>query len=192
VRRAPAPAPVVHTLKDPPEIWDLVHEVPKGFDARSAFVSRIKATRRPVAVGAFAGLLFALSCGVAAFVFRSSQASDLSLELPPVQTAAEVPVETPLPVESSVAEPANADNPLSSHVVRKTPVSRPLKPRPVVDDNFVEPTPSREEPQVAVPEIEKPKPRESAVKSAPNAPLSPHLITPAQSATPKAKVIQWP
>jgi hypothetical protein len=187
-----APAPVIHTLKDPPEIWDLVHEVPKGFDVRSAFVSRIKSTRRPVAVAVFAGLLFAISCGVAAFVFRSSQASDLSMELPPVQTAAEVPVETPLPVESSVAEPANADNPLSSHVVRKTPVSRPLKPRPVVDDNFVEPTPSREEPQVAVPEIEKPKPRESAVKSAPNAPLSPHLITPAQSATPKAKVIQWP
>src|SRR5918992_194827 len=39
----PAPAPIaVKTLKDPPEIWDLVHEAPQHFDARSAFIARIR------------------------------------------------------------------------------------------------------------------------------------------------------
>jgi hypothetical protein len=194
-RRAAVTAPpVVKTLKDPPEIWDLVHEVPKEFDARSAFVSHVTSMRRPVVLGAFAGLLFAISCGVAAFVFRSSQASNLLGEVPPVQTAAEVLVAPPLPVESPVIDaPATIiDNPLSSHVVRKSPVVRPSRQRPAFEDNVVEVAPSREEPQVAAPEIEKPKPRESPVKAAPNAALSPHLISPAKSAAPKSKVIQWP
>jgi hypothetical protein len=193
VRRAPARVTAVKTLKDPPEIWDLVHEVPNTpFNARSAFVSRIRSMNRAVAVGAFAVLLFAISCGVAAFVFRSSEASNIA-EVPPVQTPAEVRVDPPVPVESSVTEPVvTEDNALSSHVVRKTPVMRPFKVRPVVDGNVVQEAPSREEPQVAVPEIETPKPRELPVKSAPNAALSPHLITPSKSAAPKGKVIQWP
>lgn len=196
IRRAAAPAPVVpvvKTLKDPPEIWDLVHEVPRGFDPRSAFLARIMSMKRPVAVSLFAGLLFVISCGVAAFVFRSSQASNLSAELPPVQTTAEVKA-APVPVESPAAEaPVTiVDDPLSAHVVRKSPVVRQSRERAVVEDNVVEVAPSREVPAVAVPEIEKPKPSETPVKLAPNAPLSPHLITPAKTAAPKGKVIQWP
>jgi hypothetical protein len=194
-RPAPvSPAPVIKTLKDPPEIWNLVHEVPsREFNPRLAFVSRIKPMKRPVAVAAFAVLLFAISCGVAAFVFRSSEASNLSTEVPPIQTPSETRVEPPKPVESPIMEPApNADNPLSAHVVNKTPVTRQLRVRPIVDDYVVPEAPSREEPQVAVPEIEKPKPREAPVKSAPTAALSPRLITSPQSTAPKAKVIQWP
>jgi hypothetical protein len=185
----------VKTLKDPPEIWDLVHEVPnQRFNARTAFVSRIKSMNRALAVGAFAGLLFAISCGVAAFVFRTSESGNLATELPPVQTPAEVRVEPPKPVENSVTEPvANAENPLSSHVVRKAPETRPFKVRPVIEENIVpQQAASREEPQVAAPEIEKSKPAQSPMKSAPNAALSPHLITPARSAPAKGKVIQWP
>ena len=197
IRRAPAPAPapvpVVKTLKDPPEIWDLVHEVPRGFDPRSAFLARIMSMKRPVVVSAFAGLLFLISCGVAAFVFRSSQASNVSAVLPPVQTTAEVQA-APAPVESpTTAAPVTiVDDPLSAHVVRKSPAVRQSRQRAVVEDNVVEVAPSREVPAVAVPEIEKPKPSEAPVKLAPNAPLSPHLITPAKSAAPKGKVIQWP
>ena len=195
VRLAPAPAavPVVQTLKDPPEIWDLVHEVPKGFDARSAFVSRIKSMNRLVAVGAFAGLLLAISCGVAALVLRSSRAGNIATELPPVKIAAEVRVDPPVPVQSSVTElPATVDDAVESHVVKKAPVTRQFRARPVVEENALAAAATREAPQVAVPEIEKPKPRESPVKTEPNATLSPHLITPAKSTAPKGKVIQWP
>jgi hypothetical protein len=182
----PVPAPVIKTLKDPPEIWDLVHEVPnQGFNPRSAFVSRMKSVKRPLAVAAFAGLLFAISCGVAAFVFRSSEASNLSAELPPVQTPSEARVDPPLPVETPITEPAAEAN----HVVHKTPVTRQFKVSPIVDDRVVvQEAPRREEPQVAAPEIEKPKPREAPVNTA----LSPHLITSPKGAVPKAKVIQWP
>ena len=190
----PAPAPLIKTLKDPPEIWDLVQEVPtQAFNPRSAFVSRIKSMKRPVAVAVFAGLLFVISCGVTAFVFKNSEARNVTPEVPPVQTPSEVRVQPPVPVENPDTKPApTSDNALSAHVVNKTSVARQLRVPPVVDDNLVTEAPSREEPQVAVPEIEKPKPRESPVKSAPNAALSPHLITPEKSAAPKAKVIQWP
>jgi hypothetical protein len=191
---AAVPAPVIRTLSNPPEIWDLVHEVPKGFDARSAFISRIKSMNRAVALGAFAVLLFAISCGVAAFVFRSSQASDISAGLPPVQTAAEVPVAPPAPVESPATEAAlaNADNPLSAHVVHRSPVTRQSRQRPVVEENVVEVAPGKAEAPVAVPVIEKPKPREVVKSPPPNTALSPHLITPATTTAPKGKVIQWP
>ena len=187
-RPAPAPVspvPVIKTLKNPPEIWDLVHEVPsQEFNPRSAFVSRMKSMKRPVAVGAFVGLLFAISCGVAAFVFRSSEARSLSMEVPPIPTPSETRVEPPLPVEIPIAEPA----PEANHVVHKMPVTRELKVRPLVDYNIAAEAPRREEPQVAVPEVEKPKPREAP----PNTALSPHLITSPKSVAPKAKVIQWP
>jgi hypothetical protein len=195
IRRAPAPAPtpvpVVKTLKDPPEIWDLVHEVPRGFDPKSAFLARATSLRRPVAVSAFAGLLFVISCGVAMFVFRSSPSSNVVNELPPVQTTVEVKAAPPAPVENSTAAapvtiPAD---PLAAHVVQKSPAVRQPRQRAVVENNVAEVAPVREVPQVAVPEIEKPKPREVPVKPAP---LSPHLITPAKSDAPKGKVIQWP
>jgi len=189
---AAVPEPVIRTLKDPPEIWDLVHEVPKGFDARSAFVSRIMSMNR-VVVATFAGVLLAIACAGVAFVFRSSQASNLSSDLPPVQTAAEVTVAPPAPVENSItaAPAANVDNPLSAHAVRKSPVMHQSRQRPVVEDNAAAVAPSRAEPQIVVPEVEKPKPRET-VKIPPNAALSPHLITPPKTTAPKGKVIQWP
>jgi hypothetical protein len=173
----PAPAPVIKTLKDPPEIWDLVHEVPQGFNARTAFLTRIKSMKRPVAVAAFAVLLFAVSCVVSAFVLRRSEASNPVIEPLPVQTAVEVPV-TPSPLA-----PAPVESPVV--ITKKT---RQSKPRVVAEENVVAVAPSREEPPVATPEIAKPKPRESPVKSAPNPALSPHLIAPAKN----AKVIQWP
>jgi ankyrin repeat protein len=190
---APAPvsaAPVIKTLKDPPEIWDLVHEVPKGFDARSAFLTRIKATKWPVAVGAFAVLFLVVACGVGVFVSRSSKASKVSVESPPVR-AVQAPVQAPVqtaaevPVESPVIEAAPVV------VTRKAPpvsVTRKSKPRVVAEENVAAVAPSREEPQAATPTVEKPKPRESPVKSQPNSALSPHLIAPAKN----AKVIQWP
>ena len=201
VKAAPAPVkPIaaVRTLKDPPEIWDLVREVPREeFNARSAFVSRVKSMKRSFALGAFAVLLLAIACGVGALVLRSSQARDLPPEVPPIQTTANATVSAPVSVESStpVEAPVETDEFLSAHVVKKAPATRQTKRRVAAEDNVIEVAPSEETPAaapatVASPQFEKPKPSESAAKSAPA--LSPQLITPAKSAPPKAKVIQWP
>lgn len=182
----PAPVPVVKTLKDPPEIWDLVHEVPRDFNARAAFVSRVKSMKWLVAVGAFAGVLLLVAFGVGVFVLRSPEASIPLIAVPAVKAAAVevqvVPV-SEAPVQSPVSE-------IPVVVARKTPtVTRQWKPRVVAEENVVAEAPTTtEQPQVAVPEIQKPKPREVPVKSAPTSALSPHIIAPAKN----AKVIQWP
>jgi len=193
------PAPVVvKTLKDPPEIWDLVHEVPRGeFKARSAFVSRIKSMNRAFTLGAFAVLLL-VACGVGALVLRNSQARNLPAEVQPIQTTADAAVSPPVNVESSTpAAPAvEADEFLSAHAIKKATVTRPTRRHPIRDENVVETAPVTEAPaapaEVATPQFEKPKPKssDSAAKSTPS--LSPQVITPAKSTPTKAKVIQWP
>ena len=198
VRVAVKPAPaVVKTLKDPPEIWDLVREVPReNFKARSAFVSRIRSMNRIVAFGAFAALLLVVACGVGALVLRNSQVHNLPPEVPPVQTTADATVTPPVNVESAapVAPAPETDEFLSAHAIKKTPVTRQTRRHPVVDANVIETAPSNEAPptpaEVVTPKIEKPK-TESATKTTPN-PVSPQLITPAKSAPSKGKVIQWP
>ena len=190
-------APVaVKTLKDPPEIWDLVREEPReGFKARSAFVSRVKSMNRAFALGACAVLLLAIACGVGALVLRSSQAHNLPPEVPPVQNAADATVSAPARVESMTpATPITETNEfLSAHAVKKT-ATRHTRRHTVAEANVIENAPSSEAPaappEVVTPQIEKPR-SESATKSTPNT-LSPQLITPAKSAPPKAKVIQWP
>ena len=196
----PAPPVVVKTLKDPPEIWDLVHEVPKGdFKARSAFVSRIKSMNRAFTLGAFAALLLVVACGVGALVLRSSQARNLPAEVPPIQTTTDAAVSSPVNVESSTpAAPAvETDEFLSAHAIKKVPVTRQTKRHAIRDENVVETAPVAEAPaapaEVATPQFEKPKPKSSDSAAKTTAPsLSPQLITPAKSAPPKAKVIQWP
>lgn len=200
---APAVVPEIRTLKDPPEIWDLVHEVPRGFNPRSAFVSRLESMNRVVVVGAFAVLLFAIACGVAAVVLRRSDTPDVSTKLPPAPTVTETatqpvvspPVSLPVPVESPAAPvtpTVTTAEQRATAVARKPLVIHQSRQRPVVEESVVQAAPSREVPQIATPEIEKPKPRESPVKSPQSTVLSPHLIAPAKSAAPKAKVIQWP
>ena len=195
---APAPAPVaVKTLKDPPEIWDLVHEVPRGeFNARSAFMVRVRSMNKAFTIGAFAALLLVVACGVGALVLRSSQARNLPPEVPPAQTADAV-VTPPVNVESPApaAPPSETDEFLSAHAIKKAPVTRQTKRQRVGDQNVIETAPAVEPPPaapaaVASPQFEKPK-TDSVPKSPPSA-LSPQLITPAKSAPPKGKVIQWP
>ena len=120
----------------------------------------------------------------------------MTVEIPPVQTAAAAPVSAPVNVESSTPVPplVETNEFLSAHVVKKAPATRQTRRRPASEENVIDVTPSREPPavpsEVATPQFEKPKSSDSAAKSAPG--LSPQLITPAKSAPPKAKVIQWP
>lgn len=189
VRTAPA---VVKTLKDPPEIWDLVREEPReGFKARSAFFEHLQSMNRAVTFGAFAVLLVVVACGVWALVLRSSQARNLSPEVPPVQTTATAPVSAPVNVESPTpaAPPSDTNEFASAHAVKKTP-ARQTRRYPVAELSVIESAPSSEAPaapaEVVTPLFEKPK-----TVSAPKTP-TPQIITPPKSAPPKGKVIQWP
>src|SRR5829696_8162858 len=71
---APAITPAVKTLKEPPEIWDLVQEVPRGFNARSAFVSRFQSMKTSFGFRIVAAVFVIAVCVVGALVLRGSHA----------------------------------------------------------------------------------------------------------------------
>ena len=111
---APAPAPVpvaaapaeIQTLKDPPEIWDLVHEVPRGFNARSAFISRLKSMRTSFALRVAAGVVVSAACVVSVLVFRGSQARSLSVDEPATQSVVATELSAPVNVGNTKSETA--------------------------------------------------------------------------------------
>jgi Ankyrin repeats (3 copies) len=183
--------PTVKTLSDPPEIWDLVHEVPRNFNPRSAFVSRLMSMRKTFAFGACALVLLIVGSVVGVWMLRSSHARGLPrAEVAPAPVAA----------EATVSQPAQPEP-----VVENPPVE-------VVNDNHTRAVPNRVRLQIRQPRIapvvseppteaaavttplqpESPKPSPPVVKTNPSTALSPHLITPAKNAPPKGKVIQWP
>ena len=203
-RTAPsvAPAPVavtpavVKTLKDPPEIWDLVHEAPRNFDPRSAFVSRIMSMRKTFALGVCAVVLLIVGCGVGALILRRSHARSLPAVVPPAPVvAAETTVsrapETQAVVETLPVEVVN-DNHVRAVPNKARMLIRQSRLAPVVNEAPAENVQSPEAPAVAIPKFESPKPASPAVKTNPNTALSPHLIAPSKTAPQKGKVIQWP
>jgi len=201
----PAAAPVVvKPLKDPPEIWDLVQEVPRGFDARSVFFSRLKSMKTSFALRTAAVLVVSAVCVVGVLLLRGSQASSLQEDPPPHQSAAENKVSAPASIENSDNEPSDSAAPevskFSHHSessdgsekrsrklklltrqtkLRSTPEEEPVQS---VRNSEVPAAPSA----VASPKFESRK----SIKA--NTSLSPQLIAPAKSSPPKAKVIQWP
>ena len=201
VRHPPSPVAVapmeVKTLKDPPEIWDLVHEVPRNFNPRSAFVSRIASMNRTFALSACVVVLLIVGGAVGVLMMRSPQAGGLPAEIPPAPLAVETNVSSPAAeqavVESPPVEVVNANHaqtvPNRARLAIRQPRNVPVvteAPPPVAS---VE---SREAPAVATPQFESPKPAPAVVKTTPTTALSPHVIAPSKSAPPKGKVIQWP
>ena len=201
----PRPAPVeplvVRTLKDPPEIWDLVHEAPRTFNPGSNFVARITSMKLTHVLGMCAVLLLLVG-GVWAWVLRGPRVPNLPSSAPPVRATAALKVQTPQPAvqnETSVVTPqpvpeqSPVANTFDDHRAgsNKTyfPV-RQVKPRLPATAAVVESPQTRETPAVATPQFESRKPPEPVAKSSPTT-LSPQLITPPKSA-PKGKVIQWP
>jgi len=188
----PAGPTAVKTLKDPPEIWDLVHEVPRGFNPRSAFIARITSMKRTLALGACVAVLLIVGAGVGALVLRSSHARALPAAIPPAPVAAETSVTNPpqaeAVVESAPVEVVNANH--TRAVPNKARVwLRQPRTAPVVSEV---PAQSSETTAVATPLFETPKPPPPAVKPTPHTALSPQVITPSKNAPPKGKVIQWP
>lgn len=203
-----APAPVTKTLKDPPEIWDMVHEVPKGFNARSAFLSRLKSMRMSFAFRVAAVLVVSTACVIGMLVLRGSQARSLPVVAPSSQsvvtTENSAPVNVENPKSETPAEPATPEVSEFAHhselpgvndkPSRKVVLTRQSRLRAMPEEEPVQSVgsvQSREVPAAAPvtasPQVE---PRRSPNKV--EASLSPQLIAPAKSAPPKAKVIQWP
>jgi len=196
---------VVKTLKDPPEIWDLVHEEPQIFTARSAFVSRLKSMKTSFTFRIAAVVLVSATCVIGAWVLKGSQARSLPEAVPVVpqfaptlpedvvKTESEtVPSVAPQAVE--VAEPP-VELPPIAIVKPNTPrkmysLTRESSPDSLGNDarGDVQIIETKEEsgvvapPVVASPKVEPLKPATN--KSQP--------VAPARSAPPKAKVIQWP
>jgi len=199
VRNPPTPVAVDHlevkTLHDPPEIWDLVQEVPRNFNPRSAFVARITSMKGTFVLGVCAVVLMVVCGGVGALLLRSSQVDDVKPEIPPI--AAETSVTTPPPAEAVAENPPPVEMVNDNHA-RTVPNKARLairQPRtyPEVTAVTTEPVETKEAPAVATPQFESPKPvAPPAVKTNPSAGLSPHVIAPPKSAPPKGKVIQWP
>jgi len=183
----------VKTLKDPPEIWDLVHEVPRNFNPRSAFIARFTSMRRTFALGACAVVLLIVGGAVGMLMLRSSQASDLKPEIPPI--AAETTVSSPPPAQAvAETQPVEVVNDNHARTVPNKARLAIRQPRqyPVFTEAPAETAESKEAPAVVTPLFESPKPAPPAVKPNPNTGLSPHVIAPPKSAPPKGKVIQWP
>lgn len=204
VRHPPTPVAVapmasapmeVKTLKDPPEIWDLVHEEPRNFNPRSAFIARITSMKRTFALGVCAAVLLIVGGGVSALMLRQSAASGLPAEIPAAPIAADSSVSNPPPaqavVESPPVEVVN-DNHARTVPSRARLAIRQPRTYPAVTEAPVESVESREAPVTATPQFESPKPAPPAVKPNPNTALSPHVIAPSKNAPPKGKVIQWP
>jgi hypothetical protein len=194
VERMPVTATpvVVKTLKDPPEIWDLVHEEPRSFNPRSAFLSRITSMRKTFALSACAVVLLIVGGGVSALMLRKSQPRVLPPDIQPAPIATDTTVSRPaqpeVVVETPPVEVVNGNHARAVPNKARMLIRQP-RPVPVVSEAPAETEPSREAPAVATPQFESPKPAPPAVKTNPNTALSPHLITPAK---PKGKVIQWP
>ena len=137
------------------------------------------------------------------WVLKRSQAPSLSSEAaPPKQTVVASGVTAPASVPNTQSEtpagpqsvPVNEVNERLERVTssdkssRKTGSTRQNR-SPATRE---QPLPAVESRQVAAaaPAAPKPEPRNNPSK--PNNTLSPQLITPAKTATPKGKVIQWP
>jgi len=199
VRHPPTPvaiAPVeVKTLKEPPEIWDLVHEVPRNFNPRSAFASRIASMNRTFALSACVVVLLIVGGGVGVLMLRNYPSSGLPAEIPPAPIAAEASVSTPPSAEVVVESPPVEVNANHARTVPNKARLAIRQPRtdPVWNAPTTENAESKEAPAVVTPLFESPKPAPpAAVKTNPTTALSPHVIAPSKSATPKGKVIQWP
>src|SRR5437868_9900248 len=201
-RTKPAPAPpptplVVKTLKDPPEIWDLVHEVPRDFNPKSAFLSRLGPVNRSFVLRV-AALLLVSATGVAGvMLFRASQAQSVEPDaIPPVvqNSALESMVSPPALVENSNNEAVvvpSETGVVNNHSSRKTVVlTRQVSPRAPTAENTVADSGPTKETLAAPVAVATPKIESHAKKA--NTTLSPQVIAPSKGPASKAKVIQWP
>jgi Ankyrin repeats (3 copies) len=203
---------VVRTLKDPPEIWDLVHEVPRGFNPRSAFLTRLQSTTWTFRLATVAVLIAAGVLGV--MVFRRSETrKEANLTRANQQTNAPkpvIPVAAPAVAASSTASTADANTatpsfaaPEVNHGQSDPGINAVVSDVPTVYRKPRSSRGSRRLPETSTPAVapsDAVQPVTTSTAKAPasepqpkaTAPLSSQMIAPAKTAQPKGKVIQWP
>jgi hypothetical protein len=211
----PAEPLVIKTLKDPPEIWDLVQEEPKEFTARSAFASRLTSVKTSLAFRIAAVVIVSAACLAGAWVFKGSQARSLPEAVPqavvPAVDPAAIPVvpqalpvapenvattepATPAPQAVEVAEPKIVLPPVQSAkpaAPRKMySFTRQNAPRSIPNEGGdVQIVETKEEPVVAPPVVASPPVEPPKPNKTTN---NPQPVAPARNTAPRAKVIQWP
>lgn len=199
----PDPGPiVVRPLKDPPEIWDLVQEAPRNFDARAAFFARMGSFKARVVMTVTLLVLIGVAVGVG--VYLKSRASSVFRPAPTVvtttvsqpvvnqtpETTNVLPEAPPVATEPSIPAVTSNTNPRRSRsfATSRTVPTEINNEQPVIE--------TREANAVAPPTVvpAKPEPRTSVTSDTkkPTAPLSSQMVSPSKTAQPKAKVIQWP
>jgi hypothetical protein len=194
---------VIRTLKEPPEIWDLVQEAPRDFKATSNFMARVGRLNGALTITIVALLL--IGAGVAAaFYFRNKLPARLSSMPAPATAAATVPApvvnQTPDATTNIMPEaPVVATQPTIVEPPTTTPINHRSRPfaraRAIPNAAADTPQPNIETatapPVVAPPKAElRTSPEAETKKPAP--PVSSQMVTPQKTSQPKGKVIQWP
>lgn len=210
--------PAVKPLKDPPEIWDLVHEAPRGFNPRSAFVSRLKSMPASFALRVAAVLLISIACVVGVWMLRGSEARSLEgetdlkrdetsagVELPKKIEPRDAPVSTGV-VEDLSPEAQNnhhaqeepgsvnnrANNSPKLFTLTRESRSRFIPSEPALKTVETVEAPAPPALPVATPQFESQKSSETTSKPKTTTGPSSPLVAPVKNSPPKGKVIQWP
>jgi hypothetical protein len=194
----------VRTLSEPPEIWDLVHEAPRNFNARSVFMARMGSLKGGVAIAIVLLVVIGAGAGAVYWMKDTIRSTPVSAPAataatkPPVASAAQPPAtnsalpETapaPLPETQSPSVDVNAAIPVPR---RSRSFARARTPENAVINNETESTQTATAP--APPATVKTESRASTDAEPKNtaSPLSHQMIAPPKPSQPKAKVIQWP
>jgi hypothetical protein len=113
---------VVRTLKDPPEIWELVHEAPEHFKPGSAFVTRLTSSKTNLVLLMLAVILISGLSTFAVMRLRDRQRADTTAEVQQARvTSQTVPASQTRDPASALNEPVSAPvnaatSPLDAHL----------------------------------------------------------------------------
>jgi hypothetical protein len=215
----PAPFSGVKTLKDPPEIWDLVHEAPRNFNARTAFMARMGSVKAGLAIGvalfvvlgAVAGAAYFLKFKIPSFTASASDdkvpattaassrdtnaapeaASSTSRTDPPSVANPPFATSNPAPESAPIVEPEQPIGEVLPPAITRR--SRPFARPPAMPADFTsdQTQTAAAPPTPAPPKVDLRPPNESRPKN-PVVPVGQQVISTPKSSQPKAKVIQWP
>jgi hypothetical protein len=210
----PVVTPAVKVLKDPPEIWDLVHEAPQGFNPRSAFVSRLKSMGASFALRAAAVLLISIASVVGVWVLRGSEARSLEGETDLKRDATSAGVDLPKKAETrdtadstgvvkdlsaesqnnhhTQEEPGRVNNSRKLFTLTRESRTRFTPSEPPVETSETVEAPAPPALTVATPQFESRKSSETTSKPKTSTGPSHQLVAPVKNSPPKGKVIQWP